>query len=374
MEHAEPLYRFRQELQVSSVGESYVVKDPVKGTFVKLGPAELLVAQYFDGLSTLEQIKEKLERERQVVAPLEKLERFQERLHGMQVILAPGEEVAIPENDLGVAQGRLEKLFFIRLPLEFNPDLMLTRLYHATRFLFTRGFVAFTALLLVAAVLVWVTEWGVIWPQVRTLASLSGAALLLGAFVVSLSIHELAHGLTTKAFGGHVPRMGAFLYYFLPAFYTDVSDAWMFPEKRHRTMVIAAGAYVTFVLCFVATILWRVIPPGTLASQVACAFMVLNLFGATRTLIPFFKGDGYHLLSEALELPNLRPKSFGYAAARLKRAMRLSHEPLPDATPREARIYLAYAVSTAAFQTALLLTMAYFVGRWSLSWLSSLGA
>ncbi|HWN67602.1 MAG TPA: hypothetical protein VNM90_08175, partial [Haliangium sp.] len=199
-----------------------------------------------------------------------------------------------------------------------------------------------------------------------------GAALLLGTFVVSLSIHELAHGLTTKAFGGQVPRMGAFLYYFLPAFYTDVSDAWTFPEKRHRALVILAGAYVTFVLCFVATISWRFIPPGTFASQVASAFMVMNLFGATRTLIPFFKGDGYHLLSEALELPNLRPKSFGYAAAWLKRALRLSREPLPDATPREARVYLAYAVSTTVFSTALLLFMAYFVGRWALSGLSSL--
>jgi putative peptide zinc metalloprotease protein len=370
--HAEPLYRFRQELLVSAIGDSYVVKDPVKGSFVKLGPAELLVAQYFDGLSSLEQIRVKLESERQVIAPLEKLERFRERLHGMQVILAPGEEVELPENDLGVAQGRLEKLFFIRLPLEFNPDGMLTRLYHATRFLFTRGFVAFTALLLVAAGLIWFSEWDLIWGQIRTLGSLSGIALLLGTFVVSLSIHELAHGLTTKAFGGHVPRMGAFLYYFLPAFYTDVSDAWMFPEKRHRTLVIAAGAYVTFVLCFVATILWWFIPQGTVASQVACAFMVLNLFGATRTLIPFFKGDGYHLLSEALDLPNLRPKAFGYAGARLKRALRLSHDPVPDATPREARIYLAYAASTTAFSTALLATMAFFVGRWSLSWLSSL--
>jgi putative peptide zinc metalloprotease protein len=369
---AETLYRFRQELLVSATGESYVVKDPVRGIFVKLGPAELLVAQYFDGLSSLEQIKEKLEREREVIAPLEKLERFRERLHGMQVILAPGEEVEVPENDLGIAQGRLEKLFFIRLPFEFNPDLMLTRLHHATRFLFTRGFVAFTALLLAGAALVWISEWDAIWRQVWTLASLPGAALLLGTFVVSVSVHELAHGLTTKALGGHVPRMGAFLYYFLPAFYTDVSDAWMFPAKRHRALVILAGAYVTFVLCFVATILWRFIPQGTFASQVACAFMALNLFGATRTLIPFFKGDGYHLLSEALDLPNLRQKSFGYAAARMKRAVGLSREPLPDATPREARIYLGYASSTTAFSTALLLFMAYFVGRWALSGLSKL--
>jgi putative peptide zinc metalloprotease protein len=370
VQYAEPLYRFRPELQVSSVDGSYVVKDPVKGTFLKLGAAELLVAQYFDGSSSIEQIKDRLAREREVIAPLEKLARFRERLHGMQVILAPGEEVEAPENDLGVAQGRLEKLFFIRLPLELDPDRMLTRLHRSTRFLFSRGFVAFTALLLAAAALVWIGEWDAIWRQVLTLASPSGAALLLGTFVVSLSIHELAHGLTTKAFGGRVPRMGAFLYYFLPAFYTDVSDAWTFPEKRHRVLVIASGAYATFVLCFVATILWRFLPQGTFASQVACAFMALNLFGATRTLIPFFKGDGYHLLSEGLELPNLRQRAFGYTAARLARVVRRSHEPLPEATPRQARIYLAYATSTTAFSAALLMVMVYAVGSWSLSWLA----
>jgi putative peptide zinc metalloprotease protein len=370
--HAEPLYRFRQDLLVSSTGDSYVVKDPVRGKFVKLGPAELLVAQYFDGASNLEQIREKLEREREVIAPLEKLERFREKLHDMQVILAPGEEVKAAPRDLGVAQGRLEKLFFIRLPFEIDPDAMLTRLFRVTRFLYTRGFVAFTALLLAAAAAIWIREWDVIWPQIRTLGSVSGIALLLVGFMVSLTVHELAHGLTTKAFGGQVPRMGAFLYYFLPAFYTDVSDAWMFPEKRHRTLVIAAGAYATFVLCFLATIAWWLLPRDTLASQAACAFMVLNLFGATRTLIPFFKGDGYHLLSEALDLPNLREKSFEYTAARLKRAARLSREPAPEATPREARIYLAYATSTTTFSATLVLVAVYFVGRWSLPWLTSL--
>jgi putative peptide zinc metalloprotease protein len=370
--HAEPIYRFRQELIVSATGDSYVIKDPERGTYTKLGAAELLVAQYFDGASSLEQIKEKLERERQVIAPLDKLERFRERLHGMQVILAPGEEVAPMDRGLGMAQGPLESLFVIRIPIELNPDAMLTRLYWATRFLFTRGFVAFTVLLLAAAVWIWISEWETLWAQMRTLGSLSGVALLFLAYTVSVSIHELAHGLTTKAFGGQVPRMGAFLYYFLPACYTDVSDAWLFPEKRHRALVVLAGAYATYVLCFLATLVWRILPPGTLASQVACAFMVLNLFGATRTLIPFFKGDGYLLLSDALDLPNLRQKSFGYAGAWLKRAARLSREPLPEATPREHRIYLAYAAGTTVFSTALLLSVAYFLGRWLLGWVSGL--
>lgn len=372
MAHAEPLYHFRQELLVSSTGDSYVIKDPVRGTYAKLGAAEMLVAQYFDGASSLEQIKEKLERERQVIAPLEKLERFRERLHGMQVILAPGEEVAPIRRDLGMAQGPLESLFVIRLPIELDPDAMLTRLYWATRFLFTRGFVVFTALLLVAAALVWITEGHEIWAQVRTLASLSGAALLFLAYLVSVSIHELAHGLTTKAFGGHVPRMGAFLYYFLPACYTDVSDAWLFPEKRQRVLVVLAGAWATYVLCFASTLVWRVLPAGSLASQVACAFMVLNLFGATRTLIPFFKGDGYLLLSDALDLPNLREKSFGYAGAWLKRALRVSRDSLPEATPRERRIYLAYAAGATVFSTGLVLLVVYFPGRWLLGWVSTL--
>lgn len=365
---AEPLYRFRQELIVSALGESYAVKDPVRGKFVKLGPAELLVARYFDGASNLEQIKEKLEREREVIVPLENLERFRERLHGMQVILAPGETVEPP--DVGMAQGGLDSLFVIRLPIELNPDAMLSRLYWRTRFLFTRSFVALTALLFAAAALVWITEWDVLWGQIRTLASLPGVALLILAFVVSIAIHELAHGLTTKAFGGQVPRMGAFLYYFLPACYTDVSDAWLFPEKRKRALVVLAGPYATYILCAVMTLLWRVLPEGTLVSQVACAFMVLNLVGATRTLIPFFKGDGYLLLSDALDFPNLREKSFQHTTAWLKRAARLSREPVPAATPREQRIYLAYTVGAVLFSTALLLLVTYFAGRWILGWVS----
>ncbi|ACY16836.1 site-2 protease family protein [Haliangium ochraceum] len=366
MADEEILYRFRQELIVSSQDGAFVIKDPVSRSFVKLGAAEMVVAQYFDGASTLEQIQTRLEREREVIAPFDTLVKFRERLHKMQIILAPGEEVKPPDNDLGMTRGPLGKLFLIQLPLEFNPDLLLTKLFRSLRFVFTRGFVALTALLFVAALIIWVREWDALWQQIRGLASPLGVVFLLVGFVISVAVHEMAHGLATKAFGGEVPRMGVVLYYFIPAFYTDISDAWLFPRKSERALVVLAGPYSTLILCCLATLIWPLVPSGTTASMAVCAFIVLNLVGATRTMMPFFKGDGYLLLSNALDLPNLRDKSFDYLSARFKRTVGLSYDLPPETTPREARIYIAYGISTTLFLGGLLVLAVYLAMRWIL--------
>ncbi len=363
------LLRLRPDLVIVPQESHFVVKDPVRNTFVRLGAAEMLVARHFDGASTLEEIRGRLETEHGVVAPIENLERFRDRLHGLQLIVAPGEEVAGPEEDLGISGGPLRKLFYVRLPFEVDPDRFLTGLLRGTRFLFSRAFVLAAAVPILVAAGVWVLELGEVLDGIETLASPAGVGLLVPALVVSVSIHELMHGLAVKAHGGSVRRMGAILHYLLPRFYTDVSDAWLFPDRRSRAGVIIAGPFATIVLWALATLAWWGSPPGGLAARGAVAFMVVNLIGAVRTLIPFLSGDGYLLLSNAVDTPNLRRRSIDHVTGWVKRALGRSTEPAPVVPARLRRLYVTYAIG-AAVSSVLLAAGGVLVLGWLLGTLT----
>jgi multidrug resistance efflux pump len=181
-----------------------------------------------------------------------------------------------------------------------------------------------------------------------------GALLMAWFTLVAVIVgHELAHGLTCKRFGGSVHEIGMLLIYLQPAMYCNVSDAWLFPEKRKRLLVTLAGAWFE-VLCWAfATLFWRLTEPGTipnfLALVVATTLGIKSLFN----LNPLIKLDGYYLLSDFLEIPNLRGKAFHYIGSCFARLWRgkQEHRQLDS---RHRRIYWMYGLLAAVYSTWLL--------------------
>ena len=127
---------------------------------------------------------------------------------------------------------------------------------------------------------------------------------------LATTCHEFAHGLTCKHYGGDVHEVGLLVMFFTPCFYCNVSDAWLIPEKRKRLWITAAGGYCDLCLWALAVFAWRLSDPQGLVNYLAwvvvtvCAARVLFNFN------PLLKLDGYYLLSDWLELPNLRQRSW----------------------------------------------------------------
>ena len=92
----------------------------------------------------------------------------------------------------------------------------------------------------------------------------------------SSSIHELGHGYTCKYFGGQVHEIGSMLFYFEPAFFCNVNDAWTFPELRARLWVTAAGSWIQMVVASVAAVVWWAAAPDTLLSAVALSAVLMG--------------------------------------------------------------------------------------------------
>jgi multidrug resistance efflux pump len=174
------------------------------------------------------------------------------------------------------------------------------------------------------------------------------------ALAMVIALHESAHGLTCKRYGGEVREIGFLLIYFQPAFYCNVSEAWFFPEKSKRMWVTFAGAYCELFIWSLATLIWRLTEPSSTINYLALVVMITTGITSLFNLNPLIKLDGYYLLCDYLEIPSLRPRAFRYLAARLK-WWRRPTDPILSAVPaRERRFFWAYGLVAWIYSLGLL--------------------
>ena len=146
-------------------------------------------------------------------------------------------------------------------------------------------------------------------PELSVFADWRNLVWLFATIGVVKVLHELGHALACKHFGGEVPEMGVLLLVFVPCLYCDVTDAWRFPSKWQRILVSAAGMLVELVIASVATIVWWYAQPG-LVQLVALDVMIIctvNTLAVNGN--PLLRYDGYYILSDLVESPNLWQRS-----------------------------------------------------------------
>src|SRR5688572_7297526 len=331
--------RLRSGLEVSEqrAGEAtvYVVKDPASGRIFRLPATAYFIARQLDGRTPPEEIRGRVEKEFGAAPSREELDGYLLQLSRLGLV----DGAASPTARAGRVRGDLLYLRF----KAFDPDRFLERLLPRFRWCFTRSFAGVSVALVVCAFAVAVANWQEIRPEFARLAELHALFYVWVVLIVSVCAHEIAHGLACKRFGGRVREMGLMLIYFQPALYCNVSDAWMFPEKAKRLWVTAAGAWFDMVLWALAVFVWRITEPD--AALHFAALVVLATVGVRMAfnINPLIKLDGYYLLSDALDIPNLRARAFGYLGGFVQ-----------GVSARERRIFVAYGILAGLYTTLLL--------------------
>jgi putative peptide zinc metalloprotease protein len=147
--------------------------------------------------------------------------------------------------------------------------------------------------------------------------------------------------------------MGFLLMYLLPAFYCNVSDAWLLEDKRKRLWVSFAGVFFQLFMWGAAAVVWRIADPETFLSDCAVLVMVTSGVSALFSLNPLIKLDGYYLLADWLEMPNLRKKAFAYLLSRMIPSRRRSADGAAEPADSEKRVYRWYGLAAVAYSFAL---------------------
>lgn len=187
-------------------------------------------------------------------------------------------------------------------------------------------------------------------------------AILWLLFPVIKALHELGHAFLTRAYGGEVHDMGVMILVLTPVPYVDASSAWAFRERWRRVAVGAAGMLVELFLAALALFVWLNAEPGTVR---ALAYNTMLIAGVSTILFnanPLLRYDGYYILSDLLEIPNLRPRSsayMGYLAERYLFGRREAEA--PPATPGERAWFVAYSIASFLYRMSVFVAIILFL-------------
>jgi putative peptide zinc metalloprotease protein len=376
----------RPDLLLNPLGTQgrYVVKDPRSGAFYTLGEQEYFLLCQLDGQRDAEAICQAFEARFGESLSADDLDGFVDLARSRGFLQPPAPpEPAAGQTDPGQTQAspsggqpaaesaaprRRQSILYWRVNL-FDPDRLFNWLAPRIAFVWTRPFLfASAGCILLAAVLVWangrelVSAFPNAW-QWKT------ALVVWLTLVVATFCHEFAHGLTCKRYGGEVHEVGFLAMFFLPCFYCNVSDAWLFKEKSKRLWVTLAGGYCDLCLWALAFFAWRLSPPESLANYLA--WVVFSVLGGRVffNFNPLLKLDGYYLLSDWLEIPNLRQRAWERLAGWVRCLLWGAPRPGPAAW---GRFLLAYGLVSwlfSVFFLALMLAGFYrFLGaRWGVA-------
>jgi putative peptide zinc metalloprotease protein len=194
------------------------------------------------------------------------------------------------------------------------------------------------------------------------LLAVDNLLLLAVLFPLLKAAHELGHGLACKRYGGEVHEMGVMLLVFFPVPYVDASSASAFASRWQRMLVGAAGMLTELFIAALAFYLWLALEPGFVRSL---AFNLIVLASLTTLMFnanPLLRYDGYYILADAIESPNLGQRATEYWQYLLRRhvfGLQLTDAPL--ATPGERRWFLVYAPLAFAYRLFVLFSIAVFI-------------
>lgn len=257
-------------------------------------------------------------------------------------------------------QGRWLSVLFLQIPL-LNPDAFLTRTASAARFVFTRGFFACWLALVGVAGAVLCARWGEFQAGFADLFATRNLLTLWGSLIALKLFHELGHGYACKTFGGQVPEAGVYLIALTPCAYVDASASWGFHRKLHRVVVGLAGMYFELTIAALALLAWSVAEPGLLQAWMHNLVVLASVVTIGFNINPLMRYDGYYVLSDLLELPNLRARGERAVASVAKRLM-LGIRPASDTETAGVRVVLfTFGVLSSLYRVVVILSIAALV-------------
>ena len=357
----------------------HVVHDPTSNQFYRLSPIAHEFVSLLDGRRAVEEAWEVSLQTHGDAAPTQhEVIELLSQMYNTNLLAVE----ASPETEQLLRRGRERAVrrvqqqaigimyFKVRI---FNPDRYLAWLEPILRPVLNRwGLLLWAAFVAFAAYSV-LPHWDALTRGFTESIAPSNWAWLAVVFVVIKAIHETGHGVICKRFGGQVPEFGAMLLVLFPAPYVDASACWAFPSKWRRMAVGAGGMIFELFVAAVAAFVWLNTGgggggdgAGRLLNQLAFnAMFTASVSTVIFNANPLMRFDGYYILSDLLEVPNLMQRSMRMlthiAQVTIYRVKNLRP---PTSEPGEAAILVVYGLAALAYRVFLFLAITlYLMGQ-----------
>lgn len=293
----------------------YVLQDSFNNQFFRLRPAAYEFIARLRPDKTIEQVwLESLERDPENAPGQEEAIRLLTQLHFANLLFydTPSDSEQFFERYRQRKQRELKSklmaIMFIRLPL-FDPDEILRKTRKYTSFLFTWIGAAIWIGVVGLAMKVAIDNFDGLVDQAEGVLAPGNLALLYLGMVFIKSLHEIGHAVVCRHYGGEVHTLGVMLLVFTPLPYMDATSSWSFRSRWHRVLVGAAGMITEIFIAALAVFVWASTGEGIVHSLAYNMIFVASVSTIIFNANPLLKFDGYYILSDTADLPNLYTRS-----------------------------------------------------------------
>lgn len=348
----------------------FVVQDQSGGKFHRLTPGAHALVMRMDGVRSVQSLWEEANTSGSgEICTQDELVELLVQLHAADLLQAD----TTPDSAVLFERRRKKRLqtfkqwvlnpMSIKIPL-LDPDPLLARWAPRLAWCFGRWGLALWLAVVVPAAILAVQNWQALTTNMSDRV-LSSSNLLVMALVFPLVkiAHELGHGLAARVWGGAVHQMGVMLLVFAPVPYVDASSSASFASKYRRAVVAAAGMLVELFLAAIALYLWLLIEPGVVR---AVAYNVMLIAGVSTLVVngnPLLRYDGYFILCDLIEMPNLAQRGQKYLAWLWDCKIFGVHDQDPPAESRSERRWLqAYTPLAWCYRVLVTVSIILFIG------------
>lgn len=354
------------------LGRSYwVIKDPIGLKYYRFQDEEYAILNMFDGHHSMDDIKEEFEKEfpPQKIT-LEEIQNFMGMLHQSGLIIAG---VANQGHELLKRRGKKRRQELIAaysniLCIKFKGldlDWLLNLMLPYVRWIF-HPFTVFCCIILglsaLSLVVVEFDQFRSKIPAFQSFFTPMNMIFLSITLACTKALHELGHGLTAKYFGGECHEMGIMILVLTPCPYCNVSDSWMLPNKWHRVAIGVAGVYIECVLASVCTFIWWFSNPGLLNHLCLNIMFISSVSTILFNINPLLRYDGYYILADILEIPNLRQKATKILTRKCSEwFLGMEQQDDPFLPQKNQLLFAIYTIAAVSYRWVITASIMYFV-------------
>ena len=348
----------------------YILQDHASGRSHRFSPAAYYLIGLLDGQLSVQQVWDAVNAAEGDQAPTQdEVIRLLGQLHAADALIS---DVTPDSRELFRRHQRHQRMqlkqrlwtpLAIRVPL-LDPERFLERTLPFARLLINRyTAVLWLVIVLLGAVLAAV-HWSDLTEDIVDRALTPGNLVLLWfIYPFVKALHELGHAYLAKMSGGEVHEIGVMFLVLMPVPYVDVSSIWGFRDKRKRMAVGAAGIAVEMFLGALALFVWLSVESGAVH---VVAYNVMIISGVSTLLFngnPLLRFDGYYVLADALEIPNLGTRSIKYLAYLAQRyLLGVRDAESPAESPGERVWFVLYGIAAFIYRVFILFVIILYLG------------
>lgn len=346
----------------------YVLQDAFNNQFYRLRPAAYeFVARLRSTRSVEEVWKECLEQDPDNAPGQQDVIQILSQLYHANLL-----QYQVPEDSAKLferyrkrrqreVQSKLLGIMFARFPL-WDPDDFLRRCMPVAKKLIRPAGAVLWCLVVAGALKVVVDHGSELVDQSQGILAPANLFLLYLGLVFVKVLHEFGHAFACRRFGGEVHVMGVMLLVFTPIPYMDATSSWAFRSRWQRVLVGAAGMIVEVFVAALATFVWVRTGPGALHSLMYNMMFIASVSTLLFNANPLLRFDGYYILSDLLDIPNLHQQSRGFLRHLFERYLfGWKNSESPAQTRKERIWFVVFGVTSGIYRIFVFTAIILFV-------------